>query len=88
MQVQSDPEYAYSGSLWTCIFLHTAIDMAGSANDALGVMDQVKEQSVSMSSFIPSMVVVIIFSLLPAFWFAYRSELRQGSNDLSETGAT
>ena len=80
--------YAYSGSLWTCIFLHTAIDMAGSANDALGVMDQVKEQSMSMSSFIPSMVVVIIFSLLPAFWFACRSELRQGSNDLSETGAT
>lgn len=68
--------YAYSGSLWTCVVLHSAIDMAGSANEAFGSVEQVAEKSFSLSVFIPSLVVVVFVSLIPSLWFAYRSELR------------
>jgi len=76
--------YAYSGSLWTCIVLHAAIDMAGSMKEAFGTVEHVAKtaehvakESQSLSVFIPSLVVIVFVSLLPSVWFAYRSDLHQ-----------
>ncbi len=69
--------YAYSGSLWTCIVLHAAIDMAGSMKEAFGTLEHVPKEGQSLSVFIPSLVVVVFVSLLPSVWFAYRSDLHQ-----------
>ena len=68
--------YAYSGSLWTCVVLHALIDMAGSANEAMGIVEHVPEKSFSLSTFLPSLLVLVVVSLLPSLWFAYRSDLR------------
>ncbi len=71
--------YAYSGSLWTCIVLHAAIDMAGSLEEAFGAVDHVAKEGQSLSVFIPSLVVLVFVSLLPSVWFAYRSDLHEGT---------
>ena len=68
--------YAYSGSLWTGVVLHGLIDMAANANEALGGVERVAETHFSLSSFIPSLLVVVLFSLLPSLWFLYKADLR------------
>lgn len=71
---------AYSGSLWTCVVLHGLIDMAASANEVLGGKERVVETTFSLSSFLPSLVVVVFVSLLPSLWILYKAGLRSSHN--------
>ena len=68
--------YASSGSLWTCVLLHTAIDMAAQGNEAFTNVEKVVDNNPTLSNFIASLVVVMIVSLLPSLWFILRSDLR------------
>lgn len=68
--------YAYSGSLWTCILLHTAIDLAGNGNEAFTNVEKVVDSNPTPSNFIASLVIVVVVSLLPSLWFILRADLR------------
>lgn len=73
--------YAYSRSLWTCVTIHTLINMAASANGVLGPNEPLAEKAFSLSTFLPSLVVVIVLSLLPSIWILYKVDLRSSHND-------